>query len=536
MSFYLAKSGEIVMEADFSFHASKVQQIFENLKEGKIFTFIATNTFQHTGVGNFLFYPSVFLYPWAILKFFLNPIDAYYCWIGLITFSTFLISYFCMMKFSENTFRSLVFSYIYVLAPYRLFVSLGTHGELLTATFLPIVFLGLYNIVYGDYDKWYVLSIGLALVSYGHILSIFIIFEIFVGLLFLKFIFGNSISFKRIKFLIKSAFLTLLLVLPILIPFLTDLLGQNIIKPYRGIGLTTDPFNVFQMSINNGLGFSVGLILLVFLLTGWLFVKQPNRIYYYMGLALTIISTTIFPWHLFNNTILATVQITYRYILYASFFLSVSISGELQSITYKEFYKKFNDKSILIFGLVIMSAGFLLYCSSFSEYYSKLNSTSSEEYLKKPEGNKVPNLSYTKLDKNNYNDLFYYQVSNGERDYYPQKSFDNSESIINNISYLNGKSTKITPKYKDNKIIYRIKLKGDTVVDLPTIVYKNTYVRINHKKANFEDSSRGTVFVNLNKGLYNIEVGYKPPIIYFIGILISVLTWIYILLFYFKSR
>lgn len=71
MSFYLARSGKIVMEADFSFHASKVQQIFENLKEGKVFTYIATNTFQHTGVGNFLFYPSVFLYPWAILNFFL---------------------------------------------------------------------------------------------------------------------------------------------------------------------------------------------------------------------------------------------------------------------------------------------------------------------------------------------------------------------------------------------------------------------------------------------------------------------------------
>ena len=55
--------GKIFAVSDWSFHASRVEQIYRNLKEGQFFTFIATSTFNHSGVGSFLFYPTVFIYP-----------------------------------------------------------------------------------------------------------------------------------------------------------------------------------------------------------------------------------------------------------------------------------------------------------------------------------------------------------------------------------------------------------------------------------------------------------------------------------------
>ncbi|WP_010580957.1 hypothetical protein [Liquorilactobacillus vini] len=98
------KTGRIYELSDFSFHASRVQQIFCNLKQGHFFTFIATNVFQQTGVATFLFYPSTYLYIWAFLLFHFSYINAFYIWYALITFAAFLVSYFSMLSFSKNAF------------------------------------------------------------------------------------------------------------------------------------------------------------------------------------------------------------------------------------------------------------------------------------------------------------------------------------------------------------------------------------------------------------------------------------------------
>lgn len=65
MTYPMLWTGNIIVYSDWSFHGMRVEQIFLNMKRSHLLTFIATDTFQHTGVGNFLFYPTVFLYPWA---------------------------------------------------------------------------------------------------------------------------------------------------------------------------------------------------------------------------------------------------------------------------------------------------------------------------------------------------------------------------------------------------------------------------------------------------------------------------------------
>lgn len=58
--------GQALVDYDWGFQASEVDEIYRNLKEGVVFAFVATLTFQRTGVTNFLFYPNFFLYPWAV--------------------------------------------------------------------------------------------------------------------------------------------------------------------------------------------------------------------------------------------------------------------------------------------------------------------------------------------------------------------------------------------------------------------------------------------------------------------------------------
>lgn len=72
------KMNTVLLGTDTLFHYSRVQEIYENLKHGAFFTWISTRYFQQTGVGSYLFYPDIFLYFWALLKFIFPPVQAFY--------------------------------------------------------------------------------------------------------------------------------------------------------------------------------------------------------------------------------------------------------------------------------------------------------------------------------------------------------------------------------------------------------------------------------------------------------------------------
>lgn len=139
-----------IIGADWLFHASRAEQIYQNLKSGHLFTYIATTTFGSTGVASFLFYPTVFLYPWVILRFIFKPIEAYYIYLAIIMFITFLSSYFSMKAFSKSKIQGIIFAILYGIAPYHIYLAPGTYvlGEYMAYAFVPFVFLGFYNVFF----------------------------------------------------------------------------------------------------------------------------------------------------------------------------------------------------------------------------------------------------------------------------------------------------------------------------------------------------------------------------------------------------
>lgn len=140
--------GQLGVHSDWSFHSARVQQIYLNLKRGQFLTYIGTDTFSKVGNANFLFYPVVFLYPWAFLKFIFTPITAYLIYVWLLFIATGLTAFFCMQSFSRGkTLQSFYFSIIYLIAPYHLYLTLTNYvlGEAIAYTFIPIVLLGMYT-------------------------------------------------------------------------------------------------------------------------------------------------------------------------------------------------------------------------------------------------------------------------------------------------------------------------------------------------------------------------------------------------------
>lgn len=527
----LSKYGRIAITSDGGFHFSRAEEIYKNLKEGSFFTFIATHTFHHTGVGSFLFYPDIFLYPWAFLRFLLDPVKAYYAWYGLMTFLTLLFAYGSMLSYSKKNVRSIIFALVYTLAGYRLYLGTWNYvlGEFIAVTFLPIAFVGFYHVFWGDHKKWYLLSIGVALLAYSHLLSLTITIVIFTILAIVKIIIAHAFSKQRLTDLVKSICLATGLSLFVLIPFITDFLSAGLYTPGPGIYFVGNLGDVFLRSLSNiaNVQYSTGIVILFTAVFGWLFVrgeKRAEKIIYTLGIAVLAMSTSFFPWHYFLHTPIAVIQFPYRLLSFASLFLAVTAS-----LIASKVLNNINAKRslLLLFGVTFFI--YVGYLGSLQPAIARIEVQNNLFLAKAPsDGNAHTLPDGSQVNKNNYNRLFGYGVHFGETDYFPIKSRteDNVNSILKQNVFADGQTTKSEVSSGANKANFKVSLTKKDKIDLPIIRYKHTYVYLNHKPVKMMKNHRGTVSIMGKKGVNNIVVGYKASSPYYWSLFLALICWI----------
>lgn len=526
--------GKIIADSDWLFHASRVEQIYRNLNTGHIFTFIASSTFHHTGVGSFLFYPTIFLYPWAALRFIFSPIDAFYIWYAIITFVAFVIAFYSMKAYSKNSRIAFIFALVYVLNSYRIYLGSWVFGEFCAASFLPLVFLGFYRVIFENESKWdwVILGTGMALLTYSHILSLFITMEIFISIILIYCIVGNLkkiFNLPKLFQIFRSIILWLMLTAPFIYLFVTNYVGQNVSAAYFGINmalLQSLPTRVL-ISFKNTTGWGIGTLLSIMLLVGWYPARKSKRnmAIYLLGIILFLMSTNLFPWGIFRNSILGIIQLPIRYLSFTCLFLAILTSEVLYNIC-----KKIN---------ISYKVGIVLICLiCFSTYGNMLKGNVNEfrtnypTELAKPSAN-VALLNRSLLTNDNYEKQFMYSCPTGENDYYPEKSQQGEKvaSIVNQTAYVDGKAQQIHSISGPNLITINWK-KATQHLDLPVVCYHGTYVLLNGHYTKFAISNRGTVLLNnLSKYKHGvkIEVGFYPGPLYIVFIIISLVTWLVLL-------
>lgn len=530
---YLASSKAIFAFSDWTFHAARVEEIYLNLKSGSFFTFIAARTFHNTGAASFLFYPYIFFYPWAFLRFILSPVNAFYAWYALVTFATAAISFFSMKAYSQKSLASFIFSLVYTFAPYRLYLGGAVFGEYLAVTFLPLLFLGIYEVLWGDKKKWYLLAIGGALVAYAHILSVFLSLEFAAILFVIKLITSRGISKDRIKSLLLAAGTCVLLVLPVIVPFFTDFIGQGLSSAKPGISYTMEPLYLLLNSFSAQKGWKLSFMLMLTIFTAWAFIKsQRNWIIYGLGLFACFLTTRYFPWKLTAGTPFEMVQLTARYLSYASLFLTILFA--LGSDDVLEEHVAGRKKLALSCSLAVFMALFSL--SSLSVYRDTLTHVQD---MPKTTANSTQPAPFKRLRDYNYHNQFNYKILFGAFDYMPKSSLTSLQkqnSLLMHQAYLNGKTLTLSPLIKANQITYQVKSEKAADIDLPVIAYKHTTVSVNGQKHAFRRGSRGTVVVSLKRGQNTITAGYKASPVFYLSIVISILSWLALLIYLVKFK
>lgn len=173
---------------DIYYHFQRIIGLSNNFTDGLLTSNISTNNFDKIGYGVNIFYPWLILIPFQIIfRLTGDRIGAYYLGLLFYFFISFLISHYSMKQFSKGNKLAVLFAIIYNFSTYRLIevFSRSAVAEYIATIFLPLCFLGLYQIFFGDDKHWKPLAIGLSLIIFSHVLSVFMCLIMFVIILLL---------------------------------------------------------------------------------------------------------------------------------------------------------------------------------------------------------------------------------------------------------------------------------------------------------------------------------------------------------------
>ncbi len=345
---------------DLEFHVGRLEALAQGLMAGEFPVYLGSTEMAGFGTLSATMYPQLFLYPIAALR--LVNISLMTCYriliVGINIISAFT-AYYSAKRIFKSSKLAFWTSLLYVFSIYRLanVYLRAAIGESLAMAFLPLVIWGMYEVLWGDEKKWYILALGVGSVLQSHVLSsemcaVFLVLEVLVWLIGRK---GDRYG-KRILAGVKAAVFTVLLNAFFLVPFLffcTENLQcfnmPNVIS-HTGVYFT-QMFNLFadyngwanptgniinEMPMTVGALLLVGSILLLFMDSQVSVAEETTaeqarvmrvgkRCFVYGAIAL-FMTSYLFPWDFFQEIellkdIVTSIQFAWRFLGPASVLL-----------------------------------------------------------------------------------------------------------------------------------------------------------------------------------------------------------------------
>ena len=510
------------------FHTKRTQALVALLENNIYWPDIVYSEFYSIGYGVNLFYPYLTtVYPIAIFQTFLSSYKhACYLYFYLLTLITLLISYHCMKKFSKSTKQSILFSMLYTFSTYRSidFFKRFALGELVTFTFLPLVFYGIYSILNDKKSKWYYLTIGMTLIVYSHLLSLALTSVTIAIILLINY---KKLTKRKLACLSLATISTLLLSASFLIPFFEQLHVNELMSVdlYNLNAEAAPIIDLFVTGFKSLVTFdsiayySIGTIMLVFTIISLFIFYKHKSIYrqsLLLGLFFYLSSSQLFPWSLFQQTPLVYLQFPFRLLTMATFFFAIPISKLVADYT--------QNKKQLYLGFLFLI--FLNHGITFYHYKYIMTPLKDDDIFQEYVSDEQLTMSDYYISVRNY-------------DYFLRMDYDLMESIINQEVYINDYTPAFDILVKNHGSYFsaHVSVEDDVVINLPVLNYKGLYVKINGEIVDHTSSHRSSVAVSV-KGDFvpqEIVVSYRKTKAQKISLVISVTTLIIFGCFLFKK-
>lgn len=516
---------------DLLFHYSRLMELLQS--KSYSFPVIATHYFGGTGNQVNVFYPVQFIYPLMLLiKHFSHPVLITYLYFGLYNFFTLILTHYAAYRLGKSVRFCLVFSILYVFSFYRFlnFFKRADWGEFFAATFIPLVFVGMYLITQRKGGRT-LLVVGMSGLIFSHMLT-FLLISIILLVWFLFCMYNSVMRERIIRSLLQSALMTLGISFIFWFPFVvhylkvpsgfkTTVISFNVIKPVK-LSIQLSAFLHNRMYYSNHLPNTIAtigtfalillVVVIIFFIENYRFVNKAS----WMILGLTLIclwlTTSLFPWRIFKGTAVNIIQFPFRFNAFA--ILGISWCAAQLG----EFSKSKKIKYLWTFSLICLNCFFS---------YNSVN-----QLMNLPLQKNVPALS-------NANFYSYRSELPATNDYFPKQAQKYIGSIPYHITILNGKEAIARGNPVNNEITYTIHSeKKHNIIDLPFLCYSDNYRLTNWgRPLAYHFSQRGTFLVKTDTRISKIRIEYQPTFIDRYSGWISVISiMLFIFLLLFKQR
>lgn len=378
---------------DIPYHVSRMVGLANSLNYGTFPYYVNDAFLSGYGYAEALFYPVYTMLPAAwLVNAGVNWVTSYQAPVILYTVLTGLVTYYCVFRVTKNKFGALVTAILFTFCQYRMtdiFVRAAI-SEGFAFLFVPVIFWGGYEIIFGDYKKyWYIIGLGFTGLVLTHLLSVVMV-GIFFALTLLFFARNIWREKMRFAYLCLAALLCILLSAFFVVPMMEQFITSNFIMETKPMMSSIQVLS--GMEFLNGFslyGYSesrmgFGFVLLILLCLRPFIRKWPRSIkmadfFLAMGVVALFMTTRFFPWNIFPFTKLVVIQFAWRFWFVASFAFALS-GGIYLAYLCKE---KFVVKAIMVAAVVAVVMAEMTFVSGVYQERLGLYTRLNEEILDK---------------------------------------------------------------------------------------------------------------------------------------------------------
>lgn len=486
---------------DFFFHYRRLQALMNGLQASPFLTYIDYNAIEGYGYFTKAFYPDFVLIPFAFIGNLTSLEFAYQFMVFTMTVLCGVFTYITVNRVYKNPFAAAISALLYTFAIYRLLdlYHRAAIGEMLTFTFIPIVFLGLYQIIKGDYKKWYILTIGLSLMIFTHLIS-----SVLMSMTMLIYLCVYYKSFikepKRFMYLMVAGVATLMITAYYLYPMLEQMASNTFYYESRNLMAKTEdsalPFHWIIWGMFTGVVIpaqafvpGVGLLLTCAIaLRIFVYGKSAELksidLGVIIGLVYIVASSPLFPWSVFPFSALNFIQMAWRLFEFSSFFFAVA-GGYYLSQLLK------TNKRLLLGGCVVVFAIILVMANDAKIYQTYR--------CDRP-------ITQVAAFDNDYH--------LGGLEYIPSKvpSIEYMHQRGNSIKSIQ-LGTSITSFERNRGVVsFNVNSQGNEILELPLIYYKGYTAKLNNEVLPVSESDNGLVQISTNSS-GDVQVYYEGTIL-----------------------
>lgn len=507
--------------ADLSFHLNRLLGM-----EGIYASPINFKAFYGIGLGVNYFYPFLTYYPFFVLYRLSHSVFlGYYIYQYLLTIITFLIAYYSISnilvvenKGTKKDFAGLLFATLYTFSLYRLdnIVIRFATGEFIAYAFIPLVFYGLFVILKGDYKKWYILSVGMSLIAYSHLISL-LLTGLLVGFIFITtFGFVNSKKERLVSFIV-AVLSTISIFAFQLVLMGEQTLSNAIVKP-QGVNLNATAHSLKDLLLNLNFennytlpGFLIIFCLIVSLI-GVFKLQKYDILIFVLTLILIVFESPLIHWPENSEHIVSSIQFIWRLNNFITLFTAYLASKVFVSLSLRKEW------------LIAVLIGVIGLTTFFSV-------SQAQKTIKGPQ------TTFNNMPKEELLPV----VTNG--DYHATDYMLSTDGSISDYDAFQRKLRHEVISLNDNQIVktkilfnsLKTKLIIDSdkklTVSLPFYAYKGISVDLDGNITDFSKAPDAGVKISVPEGKHEIGISYHYTILAKIFFVISLVSSLFVVLY-----